>query len=473
VSAVHRRRQAFLFFAVVAIAGVVVVLLARGGGESGPRRLAPGQGSTNTTADPLAYNADARTTFEQRAAAGLAHVLYVKSPGGVLATARRVARLRPLVDAAARHAGEDADTLEAIVFLESGGRTDARASDDLHAAAGLTQILAQTATDLLGLRVDVTASQRLTARIARATSPGRIAALRAKRRRVDERFDARKALAATTRYLAFARGRLHRDDLAVESYHMGVGNLQRALAAYGDGTVPYAQLFFDSTPLRHARAWRILAALGDDSSTYLWRVRAAQDIMKLYRDDRPALDRRIVAQSWPSAERVLRPPSQTPRFATDAALRTPRLVLLDGAVLRGARGRLVARLAAPLAHAPAGERALRPDAAALLRYLSAGVADVARTAPLVVTSAARSIATERDEGRGGATVETAPSQHTTGYAFDVSRAYRNGAQAQAFQFWLDRLQALDVIAWARLPDAIHITVGPRARELVAAVLGTR
>ena len=29
----------------------------------------------------------------------------------------------------------------------------------------------------------------------------------------------------------------------------------------------------------------MLAALGDDSSTYLWRIGAAKDIMKLYRDD--------------------------------------------------------------------------------------------------------------------------------------------------------------------------------------------
>ena len=34
---------------------------------------------------------------------------------------------------------------------------------------------------------------------------------------------------------------------------MGVGNLQRALSAYGERDIPYAQLFFDSTPLRHAR----------------------------------------------------------------------------------------------------------------------------------------------------------------------------------------------------------------------------
>ena len=44
------------------------------------------------------------------------------------------------------------------------------------------------------------------------------------------------------------------------------------------------------------------------------------------------------------------------------------------------------------------------------------------------------------------------SLHTTGYAFDVSRAYASRAQARAFQFALDRLQSLE-------PDR----VGARAR----------
>ena len=37
--------------------------------------------------------------------------------------------------------------------------------------------------------------------------------------------------------------------------------------------------------------------------------------------------------------------------------------------------------------------------------------------------------------------------HATGFAFDIRRRYRNGAQAEAFQYMLDRLQALNLIAW--------------------------
>jgi hypothetical protein len=46
--------------------------------------------------------------------------------------------------------------------------------------------------------------------------------------------------------------------------------------------------------------------------------------------------------------------------------------------------------------------------------------------------------------------------HATGFALDVRRRYRSGAQAEAFQYMLDRLQALNLIAWIRDSDTIHI-----------------
>ena len=438
------------------MAAVVIAVLGRSGEPSGPRTLAPGRGTTDTTRDPFAYDANRRADFEARAAAGLSHVLYAKSPGGVLATAQRVQRWRPTIEDVATRAHQDPDTLEAIVFLESAGRPDVTASDDLQSAVGLTQILAQTATDLLGLKVDVAASERITRRIGRSTSPTRIARLKAQRRRVDERFDPRKALEATTRYLEFAQGQLGRDDLAIESYHMGVGNLQRALKAYGSKEIPYAQLFFDSTPVHHAAAWKVLASLGDDSSTYLWRIGAAKAIMSLHREDPQRLAAQALLQGSPAGERVLRPAASTPVFADDEARRSEELTVVNGVALRPSRA---------LAAAPPTDRALRPEALQLLRYLALGVREISRTAPITVTSATRSVKAEERDTRGAFDAEAPPSTHTTGYAFDLSRDYRSPAQAQALQFWLDRLTALDVIAWVRQPTTIHVTVGPRAGEL--------
>src|SRR3954447_1823786 len=147
--------------------------------------------------DPFAYDPDRESDFERRAAAGTAHVLYARSPAGAAASAERVARWRPQVEAAAKAAGGPADQLEALVFLESAGREDAIASDT-EGAVGLTQILAETGQNLLGMRVDVARSRRYTKRIGRAALRGRIdqvQRLRLARRRVDQRFDPAQALA--------------------------------------------------------------------------------------------------------------------------------------------------------------------------------------------------------------------------------------------------------------------------------------
>jgi Transglycosylase SLT domain len=356
---------------------LAAVLLLAGCGSSGPKPN-PGAG---TIADPLAYDGTRQAEFEARATAGLTPVLVEKSPGGVVATARRVARWRPLIERAARGGPVDADTLEALVFLESAGRQYAQAGS-LEGAAGLTQIVAQTATGLLGMHVDLQKAKK--ARTARALQ------------RADDRFVPAKALAATVRYLRLAKARLVRTDLALASYHMGIGNLQHALSLYGASDIPYAQLYFDSTPLNHAAAWNLLYSLGDDSSTYLWRLLAAKRLMALYRTDRPALAT-VLAGTFP-------PPPGTPRaLAAGHGLRFPK----------GAK--------------------LLPRAATVAETIGSDVQKIAATQPLTIRAA-------------------------SGNTFYVSRLYRSHRQAVAFQFMLDRLSALSLIDWGRQFDTISVIV---------------
>ena len=54
------------------------------------------------------------------------------------------------------------------------------------------------------------------------------------------------------------------------------------------------------------------------------------------------------------------------------------------------------------------------------------------------------------------------SLHTTGWSFDILRDYDSEEHAAAFQFVLDRLQALAVIDYAVEPSAIHVTVSGEA-----------
>jgi hypothetical protein len=357
---------------------VFLALVALGGcGGSGPKP----NPDAGTIADPLAYDGTRQAEFEARATAGLTPVLVEKSPGGVVATARRVARWRPLIERAARAGPIDADTLEALVFLESAGRQYAQAGS-LEGAAGLTQIVAQTATGLLGMHVDLAK--------ARKAKSGRAL------RRADDRFVPALALAATERDLRFAKQKVGRTDLALASYHMGVGNLQRALSLYGASDIPYAQLYFDSTPLNHAAAWRLLYSLGDDSSTYLWRLLAAKRLMKLYRTDRAALSE-VVAGSFPL------PPGPPRALAAGHGLRFP------------------------------AKAQLLPRAATVAETIGSDVQRISATSPLTIRSASAN-------------------------TFYVSRNYRSRRQAVAFQFMLDRLSALSLIDWGRRFDLIAVRV---------------
>ena len=506
----RRRRPALspAAWALVAIAvGFTVFVAVQLATDDGPRAFAPGvaeapeelapgvpkgeQGERSEKAfDPLAFDPDAAEDLERRAAAGFAHPLYVLTQGGAVAGAPRTARWRRKVEAATRGSGFDPDVVEAIVFLESSGRPDVYALGDVENASGLTQIVASTGQGLLAMRVDVTQSRSLTKRIVKAEAKGKektAARLRAKRRRIDERFDPRKALAGTIRYLTAARKVFGRDDLAVVSYHMGMGNLEGAIRDYADDrTTPvkelvadkdisFARLFFDTSPLRDADAYATLTDLSDDSVTYYWRILAAKEIMRLFREDPARLARlQDLQDNKSSAEEVLQPPGSTERFQAPGDI----LSAIDEGELvpvptRGTRklgfvlDRQMGELARRIRQKSSTYRALRPEALALLVYLATGMKAIApRSTPLRVTSTVRDVRYQGLLLTRFAEATSGYSLHTTGYAFDVLRKYRDKRQADAFQFMLDRLEALDLIAWIREPGAIHITVSDKARSLV-------
>ncbi len=469
-------------------AGILVAVLSGGGRAS---LLVPRAGAAGE--DPLAFRGGDEKRLEAAAAEGLAHVLYAKSPGGIVAAAGRTAAFRPLVDDAARAGHVDADLLEAIVLLESAGRPEVIAGSDPSRAAGLTQIVAETAQNFLGMHVDLAASRRFTAGIAAAERRGdetAVERLRARRRQVDDRFDPARALAGTVRYLQTAQERFGRDDLATVSYHMGIGNLTSVIRDYsGDSATPvrdvvaredisYARLYFDSSPVAHAAAWRRLARLGDDSETYYWRLLAAREVMHLYRTDRDRLERVAALQlRKASAEEVLHPAGETERFAgpEDVERARDRRVLqplpADPEALHFKVDPQMGSLAPQLGQRPTLYRGLRKEALALLVYLARRVHALSgATAPLVVTSTVRD---ERYQDLLRATnpeATQAYSLHTTGYAIDILRRYESNAQAAAFQYELERLQARNLISWVREPSAIHITVSSDAGSLVPALL---
>ena len=167
---------------------------------------------------------------------------------------------------------------------------------------------------------------------------------------------------------------------------------------------------------------------------------------------------------------MLHPPGETEVFATPDELEEAYLAgeLRPFAGVRGMRldpdvGELARRLDAE----PRLYRGLRPEAHELAVYLAAGVRDVAGTkASLIVTSTVRDAEYQRLLARRNLFATRAYSLHTTGFALDVRRDYASRAQAVAFQYMLDRLQSLNLIAWVREPGAIHITASSEAGTLI-------
>ena len=404
------------------------------------------------------------------AARGLDRGLFTSSPGGIVATAARVARWRPLVARAARGSGFSERLLEGLVFVESSGRPEVIAGG----AVGLTQIRAATGRDFLHMHVNAGKSGRLTRRIGLAESQGRVVRaqqLAARRRHVDQRFAPLKSLRATVHYLEKARSRLGRDDLALESYHMGIGSLRRVLAAYGGARPSYTALYFGSSPDAHPAVWRRLRPVGD----YYWEVLAAEHVMRLYRHDPAALAYESRLQERKSSsEEVMHPRSRTLRFASPAELvrawkhHILRAIPLDARRTHIAIAPSFGQEARSLGRSRRLYRGLRPQALDVLLYIGRRVHELSGARkPLLLTSAVRDNHYQRALRSVNANAARSYSMHTTGYAFDIARMYASRRQAAAFQFVLDRLASVGAIAYIREAWAIHIAVASDAASKLA------
>jgi soluble lytic murein transglycosylase-like protein len=389
----------------------------------------------------------ASASLTKSAAAGVDRSFFLSSPGGIFATAARVAKWRPLVVRAAKHAGVRPNLLEAIVFVESSGRGDVTGGS----AAGLAQLHPSVARRF-GLHVDTRHGGKLTRRIAHTWRAGTVKQLRRWRARYDQRFAPARSLRAAAAYLASAQKTLGREDLAVEAYHIGVKPLRRV-------RVSYATVYVRSSRY-------------DD---YAFRVYAAERVMHTWRRHPSALrfEARQQAQKN-SSEEYLHPRSITHRFSNPAAilhaeqhhklrmipLATPRTHIAISGTL-GSQARSLGRSRRLY-------RALRPQALDVLLYIGERVHELSHVrAPLILTSAVRDDHYQRSLMRVNVNAARSYSLHTTGYAFDIARAYKNGRQARAFQFVLDRLSAVNAIAYIREAAAIHVAVASDAAHKLA------
>ena len=92
---------------VAAIAAFALVIGYTLRSDDGSNVLVPSE--QTAAVDPFAYDEEQAEELEQAATFGLSQPLYAKSPGGVVATARRTESFRPLIEDAVDGTGFDAD----------------------------------------------------------------------------------------------------------------------------------------------------------------------------------------------------------------------------------------------------------------------------------------------------------------------------------------------------------------------------
>lgn len=218
-------------------------------------------------------------------------------------------------------------------MLESGGDPDAISASW---AEGVAQWLATTGQGA-GLAIQLDASRRLTERIrqlehriawleyrlhpradlslpdvprlsveeARARRDRYYAALqvlRARRRRVDARYDPREAIFAQTRYLLRLYRRFPSVDWLLQAYHGGEGGVTRTLRLYLGRAWPgttaaairkglrgrllrFAEVYEKTAPRSHPEAFMYLYGRSDDHRHYWWKLLACREIIAQYRKD--------------------------------------------------------------------------------------------------------------------------------------------------------------------------------------------
>jgi hypothetical protein len=346
----------------------------------------------------------AQASVGSDAARAFSRGLFVSSPGGVVATAARVSRWHRLAVRATRGSRVSPLLLEGMIFVESSGRPRVVGLDRRR---GLTQLSTRRMRPAAQLR-------------------------------------------ATVRRLERARRALGRLDLAVASYHLDAKHLARARS--------FASFYF-RTSLQGPRA------------DYYWKVLAAERVLRLYRHDRAALryEQRLQFKKN-SAEEVLHPRTSTPQFRGPVAIahawHRHYLVTIprDAARTHIRISPSLGELAGVLHQNRRLYATLRPQALHVLLFIGR---QMRQWKPLVLTSAVRDRSYQRLLTSVNAAATRAYSMHTTGYAFDIRRSFASGTEKRAFFRLLDRLQAVNAIAYIPELAALHIAVASDAPQKLA------
>lgn len=422
-----------------------------------------------------------------------------------LAGAERITspKLQKIFDDAARRSGLPSSFIAAIAYLESWGNAK---SESPTGPKGIMQIAHGTAR-AMGLKI--TYATRYKTVVEPRTVKGRKGkpVTRTVRRRIpytvlvrDERLIPERAVPAAAQYLARLERRFGGRDWAVWAYHCGEGCTSevKAIAARAAGisepiTVP--KVFFGAHPAFNRELYDALREHMDRdySPTYWFRIKRAEQLLALYRQDRAAFRKLFLAYR----NRVN--PEQRAPHRLAVWLTPDDIAYRDCEDLKREQGRSLVRiLDAPAffgftirsggsagigSHDPANREyylQASPAAVGTLAYIAWETRRLhekmdrrgEKFVPLEVTALVQPLDYEertlrRQNGRAE------PPTHCTGHVFDIAYGKLPPRQREALEFILNDLGWNGYLGFVKDGGAAdpvyHIGSSPTARDFFAQV----
>jgi len=400
------------------------------------------------------------------------------------------ARLAPIFRRAELESGWPASLLEAIAYLESWGDTQATSPAGPRGIMQFSEATARAA----GLRiVRVTRFQTVTSRQRVRTKSGQ-SVYRTVRHRTpytvtvrDDRLNAERAAPAAARYLARLETKFGGRDWAIFAYHCGEGCVSDLLplteAAVHHKQPEVAEMFFAASPARNVELYQALQRemQRDYSPTYWFRVKRAEQLLALYRND-------------PAAFRELADDYQNPihpqRRASDRLmiwLKSLDIFYRSPDDLRLASGKSLAKVlddpqffgfSLPEIGGPNRELYLQNSPAAIgtLLYVAFETRRLfdelrpkgERFTPLQVAELVST--TDRPIEAGTLLVDPEFPEHSTGQVFDIDRSNLPRGERACLNFTLDDLGWDGYLGFIQVTgDTVHIGSAPSAREFFTTV----
>jgi hypothetical protein len=405
------------------------------------------------------------------------------------------ARLAPIFRRAADESGWPVSLISAVAYLESWGDAVAACPAGPRGIMQFSEATARAA----GLRVvrvtrfQVVTSHQLAPRRS-AKKPGQ-SVYRTVRHKMpytvtvrDDRMNPERAAPAAARYLARMETKFGGRDWAIFAYHCGEGCVSDLLplteAAVHHKQPSVAEMFFAANPARHAELYQVLQRemQRDYSPTYWFRIKRAEQLLALYKED-PAAFREL-------AEEYQNPihPQRRAGNRLMVWLKSHDVFYRSPDDLRLASGKGLARVLddpkffgfslPEMAEGANRELYLQDSPAAIgtLLYIAYETRRLfeelkpkgERFVPLQVAELVGT--TDRPAEAGTLLVDPEFPEHSTGQVFDIDRSNLPRGERECLNFTLDDMGWDGYLGFIQVTgDTVHIGCSPSSREFFASV----